>query len=273
MADLIHPAKKVIISNKNKKYVQTQDATMEPFNAGRETARLLFDFSAMISLTNHAVIEHHFLDFGAGTGWISEFCVRMGIKTVAFDIHGNLKALLSNRIAADERIDPMLLSYAHGDGHHMPFNPEVFGHILCYDTLHHMHDYENVFYEFFRVLKKGGRSIFVEPGARHSSSDETIAFVKEQKKMDPNWIERDVVLEEIDEIAKKVGAKCQDIDYPSLTVNNAKTSITLVINLAYFYLAQHKRKIILGENGPLKMLVGAQDDFLRLQCQGFIGKR
>jgi hypothetical protein len=74
-------------------------------------------------------------------------------------------------------------------------------------------------------------------------------------------------------IYQSLDAKCQDIDYPSLTVKNAKTSITLVINFAHFYLAQHERKIILGENGPLKMLVGAQDGFLRLQCQGFIGKR
>ncbi len=70
-----------------------------------------------------------------------------------------------------------------------------------------------------------------------------------------------------------IGAKCQDIDNSSLTVKNAKTSITLVINFAHFCLAQHERKIILGENGPLKMLVGDQDGFLRLQCHGIVGKR
>ena len=32
-------------------------------------------------------------------------------------------------------------------------------------------------------------------------------------------------------------AKCQDIDDPSLTVNNAKTSMTLVINFSHFCLA------------------------------------
>jgi ubiquinone/menaquinone biosynthesis C-methylase UbiE len=70
-----------------------------------------------------------------------------------------------------------------------------------------MHDYPQVFLEFFRILRKGGRGIFVEPGARHSSSPETIAFVEAQKKHDPNWIERDVVLEEIDKIAREVGFK------------------------------------------------------------------
>lgn len=234
MHDLINPAKRVIINRRQSncieniysflktiwlkykrdkekifqcQYVISKAETIEPFNAGRATPRLLFDFGVMISLINETVINQHILDFGAGTGWISEFCVRMGLKTVAFDIHGNLKSCLENRLKADFRIDPLLLSYAHGDGHKMPFNSEVFGHILCYDTLHHMHDYVRVLSEFFRVLKKGGRGIFVEPGARHSSSPETIAFVKEQKKMDPDWIERDIVLEEIDEIAKSVGFK------------------------------------------------------------------
>ena len=87
----------------------------------------------------------------------------------------------------------------------MPFEPATFGHLLCYDTLHHMHNYQQVFAEFYRVLQAGGRGIFVEPGASHSSSPETLDFVKGQKKHDPNWIERDVVLEEIDEIAQNVG--------------------------------------------------------------------
>ena len=70
-----------------------------------------------------------------------------------------------------------------------------------------MHDYPRVFSEFYRVLRGGGRGIFVEPGARHSTSPETIAFVAEQKKQDPTWIERDVVLEEINQIARDAGFK------------------------------------------------------------------
>jgi SAM-dependent methyltransferase len=131
----------------------------------------------------------------------------MGLQTVAFDIHGDLQACLECRAQADCRIDPNLLSFACGDGHAMPFESDTFGHLLCYDTLHHMHDYPKVFAEFFRVLQGGGRGIFVEPGARHSTSPETVAFVKTQKKNDPSWIERDVVLEEIDQIARNAGFK------------------------------------------------------------------
>ena len=193
--------------NSSKVVQYLTSAVTEPFCAGRETSRLLFDFGVMTSLLKQSLLDQPVLDFGAGSGWISEFCCRMEMQTVAFDIHGDLNACLENRVNADKRINPDILSYTHGDGHVMPFESDVFGHLLCYDTLHHMHDYPKVFSEFFRVLINGGRGIFVEPGARHSSSLETKAFVESKQKDDPTWIERDVVLEEIDQIALDAGFK------------------------------------------------------------------
>jgi SAM-dependent methyltransferase len=183
-----------------KKYVQ------EPFSAGRATGRLLFDFGVMASALKQEALELPILDFGSGTTWVSEFCARMGFKTVSFDINGELiAACLRERIESDRRIDSTLLSSQAGDGHMMPFETGTFGHVLVYDTLHHMHDYERVFSEFHRVLAPGGRAIFVEPGARHSKSPDTIAFVEFMRERDPTWIERDVVLEEIDAIARSAG--------------------------------------------------------------------
>ncbi len=180
-------------------------AVTEPFQTGRSASRLLFDFSVMASLFNPVLLKLPILDFGAGSGWVSEFCARMGFQVVSFDTHGDLKNCLENRVQADQRLDKELLSFAHGDGHSMPFSNNVFGHLLCYDTLHHMYDYPKVFMEFYRVLKEGGRAIFVEPGAHHSTSPDTIAFVEAQKKHDPSWIERDVVLEEINQIVCDAG--------------------------------------------------------------------
>jgi SAM-dependent methyltransferase len=129
----------------------------------------------------------------------------MGRRVVAFDIHGDLEGCLQRRVDADLRIRPELVSYERGDVHGMPFPDGTFSHVFCYDTLHHMHDYGRVFGEFARVLEPGGRALFVEPGARHSSAPETIAFVEQQKVHDPTWIERDVVLEEIDGHAQAAG--------------------------------------------------------------------
>jgi hypothetical protein len=57
----------------------------EPFAAGRAVPRLLFDFAVMMAATKPSILDAPILDFGAGTGWISEFCARMGFKSVSFD--------------------------------------------------------------------------------------------------------------------------------------------------------------------------------------------
>jgi len=178
---------------------------IEPFGSGRNAGRLLFDVGLMVCLLNENLVSRPLLDFGAGTGWVSEFFVRLGIPTVSFDIHQDLESCISNRMNADERLDSSIWRFSQGDGHKMPFESDTFGHLCCYDTLHHMHTYQSVFEEFFRVLSPGGRAIFVEPGARHSQSTETIAFLKSQKQLDPTWIERDVVLNDLDVIARSVG--------------------------------------------------------------------
>ncbi len=177
----------------------------EPFQAGRPNGRLIADVGAMLSLLKPVMLDAPVLDFGAGTGWISEFCARMGLDVVAIDIQPELGTCLELRADADRRIDSSRIRYAIADGHRMPVADSTFGHILCFDSLHHMRDYPMVFAEFQRVLAPGGRCIFVEPGARHSPSPETLAFVAAQKAHDPNWIERDVVVEEIDAIARAAG--------------------------------------------------------------------
>ncbi|MBD2231171.1 class I SAM-dependent methyltransferase [Phormidium tenue] len=183
----------------------TNPAVTEPFGAPRSLPRMIFDFAVLAACITPNCPDLPVLDFGAGSGWITEFLARMGKKVVAFDIHGDLESCLRMRIAADQRLTSHQIGFEHGDGHQMPFDDCSFSNLLCYDTLHHMHSYPKVFEEFFRILAPGGRAIFVEPGAKHSKSADTIAFLKQQKAHDPSWIERDVVLEEIDEIARQAG--------------------------------------------------------------------
>jgi ubiquinone/menaquinone biosynthesis C-methylase UbiE len=190
-------------SNTHRELV-SNPALCEPFLNGRQTGRLLHDLGAMISLLNPKMLSRPILDFGAGSCWISESIAKMGYEVTAFDIHTDLAGYIGGRVSADARIDPSLINHSTGDGHAMPLADGSFGHVLCYDTLHHMHDYGKVFSEFSRVLQPGGRAIFVEPGARHSQSPETIEFLK-LKAHDSTWIERDVVLEEIDKCAARAG--------------------------------------------------------------------
>lgn len=158
----------------------------------------------MISLLKHNLMNKPMLDFGSGTGWISEFLSRMNIQVNAFDINRELDKAINARCKLDARTQRDLITCTIGDGHQMLFENNSFGHILCFDTLHHMHDYHKVFSEFQRVLLPGGRCIFVEPGAGHSTSKETLEFLQ-LKKTDPTWIERDVILEEMHKLAKECG--------------------------------------------------------------------
>jgi len=186
--------------------IHSDQSINEPFvEEGRATARMVFDFGLMLSLFSENARDGKVLDFGCGSAWLSEFLVRQGFDTVSFDIHNDLERIVSTRKLVDLRLKSNLWTFVEGDGHEMPFTSNTFSQICCYDSLHHMHDYDKVFSEFFRVTKSGARIIFVEPGARHSKSPETIAFLESLGTDHPGWIERDIVLEEIDLIARKAG--------------------------------------------------------------------
>ncbi len=59
------------------------------------------------------------------------------------------------------------------DGHAMDsVEDNFFSNIVCFDSSHHMYDFERTFRELFRVLVPGGRAVFVEPGSKHSTSKE-----------------------------------------------------------------------------------------------------
>jgi ubiquinone/menaquinone biosynthesis C-methylase UbiE len=178
----------------------------EPFaRGGRQAARLVFDFGAMLSCFCPDFPNRRVLDFCAGTGWISEWLNRLGYQVTAIDINADGANCLRLRAELDGRVDPANIEFQHADGHALPFEDGRFGHVCSFDSLHHMHDYRKSLSELARVLAAGGRAVFVEPGARHSRSPETLAFIEQYKKDDPTWIERDVVLEEIAAIAHASG--------------------------------------------------------------------
>lgn len=58
---------------------------------------------------------------------------------MAFDIHGVVRACIKHRVQADYLIDKSLFKISNGDGRDMPFEMDSFGHILRYDSLHHIH--------------------------------------------------------------------------------------------------------------------------------------
>jgi SAM-dependent methyltransferase len=177
----------------------------EPFNADRDPARMLSDFGALLSCFAPQPPNRRALDFCSGSGWIAEWLNRMGHAVWAVDVNADAGNVLTLRGEMDQRVDPSNLSFKLADAHSLPFEDRFFGHVCSFDSLHHMHDYRTALSEMARVLAPGGRAVFVEPGSKHSTSPETVQFIREFKADDPTWIERDVVLEEIDALARSVG--------------------------------------------------------------------
>lgn len=177
----------------------------EPFAEGRDISRMLFDFSILISCikkTDNLKI----LDFAGGTGWVAEYLNRAGFDVYIFDIAQSTVFCVEGRINADVRLDRSRLHPGVCDAHQLSiYENDYFGNIVCFDSLHHMVDFNAVFKEMFRILAPGGRAAFVEPGADHAESKETKDFLKKMKPDNPHWIERSIELEEINKMVCEVG--------------------------------------------------------------------
>jgi SAM-dependent methyltransferase len=188
----------------------------EPFKVGRDESRLLFDVGIAFSCIKKNTLNNKILDFASGTGWIAEWLNRMGLDVVACDISKNTASIQKLRFSLDQRLNMDLISFLLCDGGYLSFKDDSFGNILCFDSLHHMKDYSRTLQEMYRILVPGGRAIFIEPGAKHSTSKETIDFLATYKdQLGEDWIERDVVLEEIYRISQSCGF-CQMIIKPFL---------------------------------------------------------
>jgi len=199
---------------------QNNPALSEPFKVGRDESRLLFDVGIAFSCIKKNPFNNKILDFASGTGWISEWLNRMGSDIVACDIFKNFASVGKQRFSLDKRLNRDLINFVLCDGGNLSFKNHSFANIICFDSLHHMKDYSKTLREMYRILIHGGRAIFIEPGAKHSKSKETIEFLATHKeRLGPDWIERDVILEEIFQISQHCGfheMKIKPFLFPSM---------------------------------------------------------
>lgn len=195
-------------------------ALNEPFKVGRDESRLLFDVGIAFSCIKKNSTNNKILDFASGTGWISEWLNRMGFDVVACDIFKDFASVGKQRFSLDQRLNSDLISFVICHGENIAFKNHSFANIICFDSLHHMTDYSKTLHEMHRILIPGGRAIFIEPGAMHSKSKETIEFLATyREQLGPYWIERDVILEEIFQISQQCGfqrMKIKPFLFPSM---------------------------------------------------------
>ncbi|WP_449000626.1 class I SAM-dependent methyltransferase [Myxosarcina sp. GI1(2024)] len=146
--------------------------------------------------------EMRVLDFGGGTGWLAQSLAMMGCEVICSDVSAKALALGQQHTQAKYPEIYDRISYQQFDGFNIEFEDEFFDRIVCFDSFHHIPNQEQVLREFARVLKRDGIAVFCEPGPQHSL---TPASQMEMKNF--NVIENDIHIEEIWDIAKKVGFK------------------------------------------------------------------
>lgn len=149
------------------------------------------------------------LDFGCATGWLTVGLAQMGCHAVGVDISPNALKLAEGLKAARPKAHGAgTLEFHAYDGHRLPLPDASLDRIVCFDAFHHVRDQRATIAEFARVLKRGGRVAFVEPGPNHSKTPQSQAEMARFKV-----IENDVRMEDITRHALEAG-----MDRPQLLV-------------------------------------------------------
>ena len=94
------------------------------------------------------------LDFGAGTGNLSEKLLDLGYKVTAVDISPAMCKVLRRQYAS--QVDAGVLTVINAPIEDIDFQNEEFDLVTCYSVLHHLPDYENTLRRLCGFLKKGG---------------------------------------------------------------------------------------------------------------------
>ncbi len=105
------------------------------------------DLPAMIGTTGTV------LDLGCGTGSAGESLKAAGATVIGADLSLPCLAVARRRLDAVVRVDAVRL----------PFEDGTFDAIVARGALHHMADPEAAVSEAYRVLKPGGRAVFLDP--------------------------------------------------------------------------------------------------------------
>ena len=210
--------KKLIAELTDEQLMRSADAYFASISPTAEQCRKPFSNpSDSIHLTRHLalVLEAadlfrgaRVLEVGCGTGWLSIGLAQMGCDAVGVDISPKAIALAEQLKAARGPAQSGQVEFMAYDGKTLPLPDESVDRVICYDAFHHVRDQAATLKEFARVLKKGGRAAFLEPGPHHSKTP-----MSQAEMANHTVIENDVVMSEIAAHAAAAG-----LDKPQMVV-------------------------------------------------------
>lgn len=101
------------------------------------------------------------LDLGCGDGWFSVILAKRGAKVTGFDVSVEAVRTARDRGSANDVVDRT--SFAVASAYELPFQDATFDLVSGMAILHHVSDKQRVALELRRILKPGGRAVFMEP--------------------------------------------------------------------------------------------------------------
>lgn len=95
-------------------------------------------------------------DLATGTGDSAKVIIKKGFHVIGVDL--SLKMLKKSK----EKLSHLTFIPLCGSGYELPFKEETFDAITCAFGIRNMHSIDSALKEISRVLKKGGKAIFLE---------------------------------------------------------------------------------------------------------------
>lgn len=138
------------------------------------------------------------LDYGCGLGDNTVLLASRGAKVIGVDISPELIELAEKRMRQHDLSE--ISEFRIGSAHELPFENESVDVVFGMAILHHL-DLETSSKEVFRILKKGGRAIFMEP-VRNSKFIKFIRNLIPYEQPDISPFERPLTDSELKEYAK-----------------------------------------------------------------------
>lgn len=105
------------------------------------------------------------LDYGCGNGEFSRILAMKGARVVGIDISPKLIET-ARASAARMGLNGSCPQFMVGDAQHTPFPDNTFDFVVGNGALHHL-DLDKAYGEIARVLKPGGKALFMEPMYHH----------------------------------------------------------------------------------------------------------
>ena len=139
------------------------------------------------------------LDYGCGLGDNSVLVAKHGAKVIGVDISPELIELAEKRLVQHNLSDSA--DFRVGSAHELPLENESVDVVFGMAILHHL-DLKLASEEVFRVLKKGGRAIFLEP-VRNSKFIKFVRNLIPYEQPDISPFERPLTDAELKEFAIK----------------------------------------------------------------------